>query len=66
MGIINSSQLRQKRRHAIVIILIIAAVVTPTTDPFTQLVMAVPMCIFYEICIWIIWAKERRAAKEAS
>jgi len=63
MGIINSTQLREKRRHAIVIILIVAAIVTPTTDPFTQLVMAVPMCVLYEICIWIIWSKERKAAK---
>lgn len=64
MGLVTSKQLREKRTVAIVVVLIIAAVVTPTTDPFTQLVMAVPMCLLYELCIWILWSKERKAAKE--
>ena len=59
IGIIRSAQLRQYRRHAIVIILIIAMVITPTTDPFSQLLLAVPLILLYEICIWLIWAKER-------
>ena len=64
MGLVTSRQLRDKRSVAIVVILIIAAVVTPTTDPFTQLVMAIPMCVLYEICIWILWSKERKEEKE--
>ncbi|OGV57654.1 MAG: twin arginine-targeting protein translocase TatC [Lentisphaerae bacterium RIFOXYA12_FULL_48_11] len=66
MGLVTSRQLRDKRSVAIVVVLIIAAVVTPTTDPFTQLVMAVPMCLLYELCIWILWSKERKAAKEST
>jgi len=64
LGLVNSKQLRSKRRHAIVGILIIAAVVTPTTDPFSQLVLAIPMWILYEICVLIIWSKERKQAAE--
>ena len=58
LGIIHSDQLRGKRRHAIIIILIIAAVVTPTQDPFSQLVLAVPLIVLYELCIWMIKARE--------
>lgn len=59
LGIISSSQLRDKRRHAIVAILILAMVITPTQDPFSQLILAVPLIILYEICIWLVWARER-------
>jgi sec-independent protein translocase protein TatC len=43
----------------IVIIFIIAAVITPTTDPLNQSLLAVPMCVLYEACIWIAWWMER-------
>lgn len=60
LGIITSRQMRDKRRHAIIIILIIAMVITPTTDPVSQLIMSIPMVVLYELCIWITHAKERR------
>ncbi len=41
------------RRHAAVLILIIAAVITPTPDPVSQLIFAVPLYVLYEISIWI-------------
>ena len=63
LGLVTSRQLRDKRRHAILGIVILAAVVTPTTDPFNQMVMAVPLVVLYELCIWIIWLKERRRAQ---
>ncbi len=61
LGIITSVQLRGKRRHAIVAILILAMVITPTQDPFSQLILAVPLIVLYEICIWLVWARERSA-----
>lgn len=63
MGLIRSTQLREKRRHVIVLLLIIAALLTPP-DPFTQLAMAIPLILLYEICIWIVRASERRAGQE--
>jgi sec-independent protein translocase protein TatC len=63
LGIVSSKQLRDKRRHAIVIILIVTAVITPTTDPFSQLLLAAPLGVLYEVCIWLIWARERRRNK---
>ncbi len=60
LGLVTSGQLRDKRRHAIVIILVIAMVITPTQDPITQLLLSVPLIALYELCIWMIWAAERR------
>jgi sec-independent protein translocase protein TatC len=60
LGIINSDQLRHTRRHAIIIILILAMVITPTQDPFSMLLLAIPLIALHELCIWMIWAKERR------
>jgi sec-independent protein translocase protein TatC len=57
MGIVNSEMLRTKRRHAIVIILIIAMVLTPP-DVVSQIIMAIPLIVLYEICVWMIRARE--------
>lgn len=64
LGIVTSRQLRDKRRHAIVIILILAMIITPTQDPFTQLLLSGPLVALYELCIWMIWAKERARERE--
>lgn len=60
-GIVSSQTLRAKRDLVIVGILILAAVLTPP-DCVSQLLMAVPMWILYEICIVIIRAKEKADA----
>lgn len=51
-GLVTSTWLRKQRRYAILVIFIVAAILTPP-DPFTQSLMAVPMCILYEIGIWV-------------
>lgn len=59
LGVLHSRQLRAKRRHVIVGLLIVAMLLTPP-DPLTQLLMAVPMALLYEACIWTLWFVERR------
>ncbi len=54
MGIINTQMMQSMRRHAIVAILIVAAIITPTTDAFTLLVVALPIWLLYELSIWIV------------
>jgi len=58
-GIITSNFLAKGRRYAIVIILIVAGVLTPSPDIFTQLLMAVPLYILYEISIIIVKVTNR-------
>ncbi len=60
LGVVSADFLRTKRPHVIVIILILAAVVTPTTDPFNMAMLAVPMALLYEGCVWIAWWMERK------
>lgn len=54
LGFLSLVSLRRGRQYAIVIILIVAAIVTPTPDPVSQLIMAVPMYVLYEAAILII------------
>lgn len=60
LGLVTSDFLRDKRRHAVIVILILAAVITPTQDPLSQLLLAIPLVVFYELCIWIIRAGEHK------
>jgi sec-independent protein translocase protein TatC len=53
MGLVNSTQLRDKRRHVIVALLILAMILTPP-DVMTQLLMAAPLILLYEFCIWFL------------
>ncbi len=67
LGIITHAQLAKYRRHVIVVCFILGAMLT-TPEVITQVAMAVPLCILYEICIWIAWyweRKQRRAAASA-
>jgi len=50
LGIIRHELLRRQRKYAIVIIFIVAAVLTPP-DVLTQIMMALPMMLLYEISI---------------
>lgn len=51
--VISTAQLRKARRLVIVLITVFAAVITPSQDPYSLLLMAVPMYVFYEAVILI-------------
>jgi sec-independent protein translocase protein TatC len=53
VGVVPSATWRKWRRPAIVVICLVAAVITPSSDPFSFLAMAVPMLVFYEAAILI-------------
>jgi len=54
LGIIHKSFLKKYRRHAIVALLIIAAIITPSGDPFTLMVVFIPLYILYELSIRVV------------
>lgn len=54
LGFISPKFMKAYRKHAIVIILIVAAIITPTSDIFTLLLVSLPMCILYEISIYLV------------
>lgn len=54
LGILRREHLKHYRRHVFVVILILAALVTPTGDPFTLLLVTMPVYLLYELSIWIV------------
>lgn len=60
LGLISSASLRKHRGGVIVFIFVIAMFLTPP-DPLSQIVMAVPMCLLYELTLWLIRLKEALA-----
>lgn len=54
LGILRRTHLKRYRGHVFVAILIIAAVITPTGDPFTLLLVTMPIYLLYELSIIII------------
>ena len=66
LGIVNTAMLRKKRRYAILIIFIVAAVLTPSPDAFSQILMAVPLMVLYEISIFLAkYAEKKKVEAEA-
>ena len=61
IGIVHWKSLTNYRRMAIVGIVILVAVITPSGDPFTLMVLSVPMYLFYEAAIVFGWLRDRRA-----
>jgi sec-independent protein translocase protein TatC len=69
-GLITAEQLKKYRRHAILIAFIVAAVLTPP-DPISQISLAIPTILLYELSIYAVRLAEKRhaastAAKPAS
>lgn len=61
-GIVTRAQLVGARRYAIVGAFAIAAVLTPP-DIGSQLLLAIPLCLLYELALIGIWFTERRRAR---
>lgn len=57
-GVVTSEGLREKRRFAIVASFVVAMFLTPP-DPMSQLIMAIPLCLLYELSVWAVWLRER-------
>lgn len=69
-GIVSSQFLKEKRRYAIVFVFVVAAVLTPP-DVISQLMLAVPMLLLYELSVFAVRhvekkRDEKKAAEEAA
>ncbi|KIX12810.1 twin-arginine translocase subunit TatC [Dethiosulfatarculus sandiegensis] len=63
LGIVNNKMLRQKRKYAVLIMFLAAAFFTPP-DVVSQIMMALPLLILYEISIWLVAASEKKKAEK--
>lgn len=66
IGAVNSARLRKFRRFWIPVAFVIAAILTPTPDVVNQLMMAVPMCVLYEVGVLIVARLEKKKAAQAA
>ena len=65
MGILRKSFLREHKRHAVVVLLVSAAIITPSGDPFTLMLVFVPLYVLYELSILVVRDKKPKAGIEA-
>jgi sec-independent protein translocase protein TatC len=63
IGLITPEFMRKYRRHSLVVILLLSAIITPP-DVFSQILVAVPLIILYEVGIFISRRIVRRQQKE--
>jgi sec-independent protein translocase protein TatC len=63
--VVTVEQLRSGRRIALIAIAVIAAVITPSQDPYTMLVLLVPLYGMYELTILALSAAMKRRARSA-
>ena len=66
MGVISIAKLKEFRGYFIVVAFVVAAIITPP-DIVSQLALAIPMCLLYEIGIWAagLFLRYSRAPEEA-
>ena len=66
IGVVNSTYLKKTRRYVIVIIFTVAAILTPP-DPITQVGLAIPLLLLYELSILTVkfTEKEDKKAEDA-
>ena len=64
IGIVNSKFLKDRRKYVIVIIFSVAAVLTPP-DPITQIGLAIPLLILYELSIFSVNIIEKKVKNNA-
>lgn len=53
MTLITPEFMRKYRKHAVIVILIAAAVITPSPDVTSQMIVAVPMYLLYELSVFV-------------
>lgn len=64
LGIVTREGLRQYRRHAVCAVVVLAALITPSGDPFSLLVVTVPLYVLYEFSILICRKREVETIEE--
>lgn len=60
LGILSYDIMARTRRYAIVAIFVLAAFITPTPDIMTLCLMALPMILLYECCIWLAFLDRKK------
>lgn len=63
LGLVTPKKMRQFRKYALLVIFIAAAVITPSSDPFNMMLVAVPLLLLYELGILTSYLFARSSPK---
>src|SRR4051795_13675770 len=66
VGVLSYAALKKSRRWIFFLTIVFAAFITPTQDPFTMLLMALPMCLLFEVAIQIARVVDKRRARRTA
>lgn len=64
IGVVSATYLKQVRKYSIVVILIVAAIITPGPDVISQMTVAIPLFLLYEVSILLTRRIEKQEAAE--
>jgi len=65
-GVLTHERIRKWRRMIIFVVFVFAGIASPSPDPLTMLLLAVPCVILVEVAELIIWMSDRRRARRPS
>ena len=64
IGVVNYRQLSKARRTVLVVAFLIAGILTPGPDVLSQLLLALPLLVLYELSVWIVWMIEPKRSQK--
>lgn len=64
VGVLTPSFMREYRKHSMIVILILAAIITPSPDIYSQILVAIPLFVLFEISILVSAKVEREKLRE--
>lgn len=67
IGLVNTTFLRRNRKYALLIVVVLSAILTPP-DVFSQVLMAIPLMLLYELGIFMVylaWRKKKPSSETA-
>ena len=64
VGVLTPKFMREYRKHAWIVILVVAGIITPSPDIYSQILVAMPLAMLYEVSILVSKSVERARLKE--
>ncbi|MBP5782031.1 MAG: twin-arginine translocase subunit TatC [Bacteroidales bacterium] len=64
IGVLQAGFLKQYRNVAVVIVLVMAALITPSTDIFTMMIVALPLMLLYELTIAVVKSVNKKSGQQ--
>ena len=64
VGVLTPAFMRTYRRHAWIVILVVAGIITPSPDLYSQILVALPLALLYEVSIVVSGRVQRARLKD--